>query len=307
MAFKLKGSNDNSNIESKIIDNDFIIEEDDVMKKLRERREAEAKARRSTLEADYNAELARQEAVSRQRVADRDEELRQKIKDNRKNENVKKKNDLVDESSNKIELNEAEELKKKQEIERNRLLEIKEKMYKNQYGSKSVDTNYTSNNSHNGSTVEKIKAEYEKRMDEMRISNKDKNKIKAEEEAIIETEKRVQTKAMDQREALIAAVRAQVEKEKAAKEERIKREEEEKARYSKGSAGGNSENKQTFRPISPEEAKKLEEKQRQKMLYGVEGKKENNNEPTLDNLNLGGVTLENPIQSGPSLTSKKRH
>ncbi len=104
----------------------------------------------------------------------------------------------------------------------------------------------------------------------MRITEMDMKKIREEEENSIETEKRVQNKAMDQREALIAAVRAQVEKERAAKEAVIRKEEEDKARYNKTSTSTVSD-KQQFRTISAEEAKKLEERQKQRSLTGFSG------------------------------------
>ena len=68
--------------------------------------------------------------------------------------------------------------------------------------------------------------------------------------------------AIDQREALIAAVRAQVEKEKAEKAAKLKKEQEARA-FQKGTAkkdeaGG----KPKYKTLTPEELAKIEERKR---------------------------------------------
>ena len=71
--------------------------------------------------------------------------------------------------------------------------------------------------------------------------------------------------AIDQREALIAAVRAQVEKEKAAKAAKLKKEQEAMALSgNKASAAKEGDSKPKHKTLSPEEIAKIEEKKRRK-------------------------------------------
>ena len=71
--------------------------------------------------------------------------------------------------------------------------------------------------------------------------------------------------AIDQREALIAAVRAQVEKEKAAKAAKLKKEQEAMALSgNKTSAANEGDSKPKHKTLSPEEIAKIEEKKRRK-------------------------------------------
>ena len=67
--------------------------------------------------------------------------------------------------------------------------------------------------------------------------------------------------AIDQREALIAAVRAQVEKEKAAKAEKLKKEQDAlklAGVNSKKKNGSDDENKPKYKTLSAEELAKIE-------------------------------------------------
>ncbi|MDE5863268.1 MAG: hypothetical protein K2H34_02855, partial [Lachnospiraceae bacterium] len=146
-------------------------------------------------------------------------------------------------------------------------------------------------------------AEREQRLAQMRKEEEQRAQFKAEEEAKIKAERRVQEKKMDQTEALIAAIRAQVEKEKAAKEEANKQVEAKSSSANKSSSN-NGEKKQQFRTISPEEMAKLEEKKRLKATGGGDtaisgGLGEG---PTLSNPNGNGPTLSNPNAGQESLT-----
>jgi hypothetical protein len=69
--------------------------------------------------------------------------------------------------------------------------------------------------------------------------------------------------AIDQREALIAAVRAQVEKEKAEKAAKLKKEQEARA-LSKGGAKKEETGKPKYKTLTPEELAKIEERKRRK-------------------------------------------
>ena len=69
--------------------------------------------------------------------------------------------------------------------------------------------------------------------------------------------------AVDQREALIAAVRAQVEKERAEKQKKLEREQEAMA-FSKKGEKKKTEEKKQFKTLSPEELARIEEKKRRK-------------------------------------------
>ena len=72
--------------------------------------------------------------------------------------------------------------------------------------------------------------------------------------------------AIDQREALIAAVRAQVEKEKAAKAAKLKKEQEAMQLFGAADAGeaAADHNKPKYKTLSAEELAKIEEKKRRK-------------------------------------------
>lgn len=122
--------------------------------------------------------------------------------------------------------------------------------------------------------------------------------------------------AIDQREALIAAVRAQVEKEKAAKAAKLKKEQE--AMMMSGSSQAKSEeseeHKQKYKTLSPEELARIEEKKRRKRAkeLGIELDEEGNvvksdeeskpDEPKVDETNEEpGVAIQ-PDKSGKSLT-----
>ena len=65
--------------------------------------------------------------------------------------------------------------------------------------------------------------------------------------------------AVDQREALIAAVRAQVEKERAEKQKKLEREQEAMAFSKKSSDKKKDEGKKQYKTLSPEELAKIEE------------------------------------------------
>ena len=160
----------------------------------------------------------------------------------------------------------------------------------------------------------KLAAEREQRLAAARAEEEQRARFKAEEEAKIEAERRVQEKKMDQTEALIAAIRAQVEKEKAAKAAATQKEEEKKA--TTGQSSSNNSSKPQFRTISPEEMAKLEEKKRMKAA-GItpvpEKKEEEKKESPSAGLGggisggLGGLgngpTLSNPTGNGPSLSN----
>ena len=70
--------------------------------------------------------------------------------------------------------------------------------------------------------------------------------------------------AVDQREALIAAVRAQVEKERAEKQKKLEREQEAMAFSKKKSGGNKEEGHKKYKTLSPEELARIEEKKRKK-------------------------------------------
>ena len=165
----------------------------------------------------------------------------------------------------------------------------------------------------------KLAAEREKRLAAAKAEEEQRARFKAEEKAKIEAERRVQEKKMDQTEALIAAIRAQVEKEKAAKVAATQKEEEKKMVSGQSSSNNNSA-KPHFRTISPEEMAKLEEKKRMKAagITPTEEKKTEQEKPKaapngLDGLSggisggLGGLgggpSLSNPNGNGPSLSN----
>ena len=155
----------------------------------------------------------------------------------------------------------------------------------------------------------KLAAEREQRLAAVRAEEEQRARFKAEEEAKIEAERRVQEKKMDQTEALIAAIRAQVEKEKAAKAAATQKEEEKKAASGQKSSSNNT--KPQFRTISPEEMAKLEEKKRMKAA-GITPEQEKKEAPSVGlgggiSGGLGGLgngpTLSNPTGDGPSLSN----
>ena len=158
----------------------------------------------------------------------------------------------------------------------------------------------------------KLAAEREQRLAAARAEEEQRARFKAEEEAKIEAERRVQEKKMDQTEALIAAIRAQVEKEKAAKAAATQKEEEKKAASGQKSSSNNT--KPQFRTISPEEMAKLEEKKRMKAA-GITPEQEKKEAPSVGlgggiSGGLGGLgngpTLSNPTGDGPSLSNPTR-
>ena len=155
----------------------------------------------------------------------------------------------------------------------------------------------------------KLAAEREQRLAAARAEEEQRARFKAEEKAKIEAERRVQEKKMDQTEALIAAIRAQVEKEKAAKAAATQKEEEKKAASGQKSSSNNT--KPQFRTISPEEMAKLEEKKRMKAA-GITPEQEKKEAPSVGlgggiSGGLGGLgngpTLSNPTGDGPSLSN----
>ena len=165
----------------------------------------------------------------------------------------------------------------------------------------------------------KLAAEREKRLAAARAEEEQRARFKAEEKAKIEAERRVQEKKMDQTEALIAAIRAQVEKEKAAKVAATQKEEEKKMMSGQSSSNNNSA-KPHFRTISPEEMAKLEEKKRMKAagITPTEEKKTEQEKPKAASTGLdglsggisgglgglgGGPSLSNPNGNGPSLSN----
>ena len=206
-----------------------------------------------------------------------------------------------------------EELAKKQEEQRQKALAFEQmEAAKRQREQKKREEEEIRNNP-------QLAAERERRLAQAKAEEEQRARFKAEEEAKIEAERRVQEKKMDQTEALIAAIRAQVEKEKAAKEEANKQAEIKATASNKSSSGGNS--KPQFRTISPEEMAKLEEKKRLKAA-GIQPEKE---EPASNNTEkqdmtgisggvtggisggLGGLgngpTLTNPKGDGPTLSN----
>ena len=104
--------------------------------------------------------------------------------------------------------------------------------------------------------------------------------------------------AIDQREALIAAVRAQVEKEKAAKAAKLKKEQEAmqlsgEAVSSKNSSDGN---KPKYKTLSAEELAKIEEKKRRKKAAELGIKLEDEPEET---------TAEKPAEKPAEKSAEK--
>ncbi len=168
-----------------------------------------------------------------------------------------------------------------------------------------------------------LMSDREKQFARIKAAEEQRARFRAEEEAKIEAERRVQGKKMDQTEALIAAIRAQVEKEKAAKAEANKQAEMKAGASNKPSSNGDAKPK--FRTISPEEMAKLEEKKRMKAA-GIQPDNGTGNQakeapkanmsggiggvsggvsggPSLSNLNGGGPTLSNPNAGMDTLNS----
>ena len=242
-----------------------IIEETPEMKVLRLKREA-------------NVAIAKEELVKKQ------EELRLRAiekekKEKQEREESQRRKLQAEEAARKLELQRAEEEK---ELERKREEDRKQqeirKLEEEQRTKEQAEKNRLAEEQRVREEAERIQFEKEKKAKEqaekIRKEEERKARLEAEEKARIEAERRVQEKAMDQTEAMIAELRAQVEKEKAEKEEARKREEE-KTASKKSSSGGNT--KQQYRTISPEEMRKLEEKKRLKKLgiqTDVEEKKE---------------------------------
>ncbi len=81
-------------------------------------------------------------------------------------------------------------------------------------------------------------------------------------EKVDSVERSISKRNMDQREAMIAAIRAQVEKEKAAKEEKMRKEQGLSGVGSVGTDSGNA--KPQFKTLSAEDLQRLEEKKRRK-------------------------------------------
>ena len=73
--------------------------------------------------------------------------------------------------------------------------------------------------------------------------------------------------AVDQREALIAAVRAQVEKERAEKAAKLQREQEAMAFAGKGKSKKPEETQKKYKTLTPEELAKIEERKRGRSHY----------------------------------------
>ncbi len=164
-----------------------------------------------------------------------------------------------------------------------------------------------------------LAAEMERRFAAERAAEEQRSKFIAEEQAKIDAEKRVQEKKMDQTEALIAAIRAQVEKEKAAKAATTQKT---SSSTSSNKQSSTSENKPHYRTISPEEMARLEEKKRLKaegvnvddikpeesvvVQESPEVKSEESvadSKPDID-MTLGVSGGLNGLQSGPTLTNQ---
>ena len=90
--------------------------------------------------------------------------------------------------------------------------------------------------------------------------------------------------AVDQREALIAAVRAQVEKERAEKQKKLEREQEAMALSKKSGDKKKETEKKQYKTLSPEELAKIEEKKRRKRAeeLGIDLDEKKNDEPELN-------------------------
>ena len=174
-----------------------------------------------------------------------------------------------------------------------------------------------------------LAAERERRLAAEKAAEEQRARFKAEEEAKIQAERRVQEKKMNQTDALIAAIRAQVEKEKAQKEAASMKTMPSSASSSKKDAS--DENKPKYRTISPEEMAKLEEKKRLKAAGIVVEEKtaepaqpaktvepEKPAQPSASAQGVGtgvsggvsgvgkGPSLSNPLGDGPTLSNANK-
>ncbi|MGN0437052.1 MAG: cell envelope integrity protein TolA, partial [Lachnospiraceae bacterium] len=157
-----------------------------------------------------------------------------------------------------------------------------------------------------------MSSESEQRLAKLKAAEEQRARFRAEEEAKIAEERRVQGKKMDQTEAMIAAIKAQVEKEKAAKEEAARQAELRSASSNKTKTSS-SDGKPKFRTISPEEMAKLEEKRRLKNA-GINPDNQNNTEKNVVGKTVGQSSSNGPIEGitggvsgglsgGPSLSN----
>ncbi len=171
-----------------------------------------------------------------------------------------------------------------------------------------------------------MSSDREEQFAKLNAAEEQRARFRAEEEKKIAEERRVQDKKMNQTEAMIAAIKAQVEKEKAAKEEAARQAELKAASSTKSSS--NSDSKPKFRTISPEEMAKLEERKKMKnaginpdavkketaekpetghpvepigTIGGISGGISGG--PSLSNLSGGGPTLTNPNAGQNTLNS----
>ena len=166
-----------------------------------------------------------------------------------------------------------------------------------------------------------LAAERERRIAAEKAAEEQRARFKAEEEAKIAAERRVQEKKMNQTDALIAAIRAQVEKEKAQKDAQNQKQAT-VATPSKSVSSSSGEDKPQFRTISPEEMARLEEKKRlkaagidpsavEKPAPKPEVKEEPKPQPSTAGVGvsggLGGLgngpSLSNPTGNGPTLSN----
>ena len=151
-----------------------------------------------------------------------------------------------------------------------------------------------------------MSSDREEQFAKLNAAEEQRARFRAEEEKKIAEERRVQDKKMNQTEAMIAAIKAQVEKEKAAKEEAARQAELKAASSTKSSS--NSDSKPKFRTISPEEMAKLEERKKMKNA-GINPdavEKETDEKPETSHLaepvgSIGGIS--GGISGGPSLSN----
>ena len=189
-----------------------------------------------------------------------------------------------------------EELAKKQEELRMRALAFEQRDAARRQREQKAQGETVRNNS-------QMSVERDNRLAAARAEEERRARFREEEEAEIEAERRVQEKKMDQTEALIAAIRAQVEKERAAKAEADKKDEK-----ANNSSSKNNQKPQ-FRTVSPEEVERLQEKKRMKEA-GIQPQPESQKEDVKMTSSvsggLGGLgsgpSLTDPLGNGPSLT-----
>ena len=111
--------------------------------------------------------------------------------------------------------------------------------------------------------------------------------------------------AIDQREALIAAVRAQVEKEKAAKAAKLKKEQEAMQLSGEADAIGETEhNKPKYKTLTAEELAKIEEKKRRKRAAEL-GIKLEEDEPQNKPAENAKQEETKPVETAKETTNKK--